>query len=75
MADAPVGRRIVLGMLGVGAVGVTFGARAANAIAQLMAPIEEHDPTGLTSLIPAAGGFRYYSITGSEPLRTPRITG
>jgi DMSO/TMAO reductase YedYZ molybdopterin-dependent catalytic subunit len=72
MADAPVGRRIVLGMLGLGGLGVAFGARAANAIAQLMAPIEEHDPTGLTGLIPAAGGFRYYSISGSEPLRTPQ---
>lgn len=72
MADAPVGRRIVVGMLGLGAVGVAFGAHAADAISRLMAPIEEHDPTGLTSLIPAAGGFRYYSITGSEPLRTPR---
>jgi len=67
-----VGRRIVLGMLGLGVLGVAFGARAANAIATLMAPVEEHDPTGLTSLIPAAGGFRYYSISGSEPLRTRR---
>lgn len=72
MADAPVGRRIVLAMLGLGAAGVALGARATNAISRLMAPLEERDPTGLTSLIPAAGGFRYYSISGSEPLRTPR---
>jgi DMSO/TMAO reductase YedYZ molybdopterin-dependent catalytic subunit len=72
MADAPVGRRIVVGMLGLGVLGVAFGARAANGIAQLMAPIEERDPTGLTGLIPAAGGFRYYSISGGEPLRTPQ---
>jgi DMSO/TMAO reductase YedYZ molybdopterin-dependent catalytic subunit len=70
MADAPVGRRIVLGMIGLGGLGVAFGARAANAIGQLMAPIQERDPTGLSSLIPAAGGFRYYSISGGEPLRT-----
>jgi DMSO/TMAO reductase YedYZ molybdopterin-dependent catalytic subunit len=70
MADAPVGRRIVLGMIGLGGLGVAFGARAANAIAQLMAPIQERDPTGLSSLIPAAGGFRYYSISGGEPMRT-----
>jgi DMSO/TMAO reductase YedYZ molybdopterin-dependent catalytic subunit len=70
MPDSPVGRRIVLGMLGLGGLGVAFGAHAANAISQFMAPIEEHDPTGLTSLIPAAGGFRYYSISGSEPSLT-----
>ncbi len=72
MADAPVGRRIVVGLLGLGVLGVAFGARAANGIAELMAPIEERDPTGLTGLIPAAGGFRYYSISGGEPLRTPQ---
>jgi DMSO/TMAO reductase YedYZ molybdopterin-dependent catalytic subunit len=72
MADAPVGRRIVLGMLGLGAVGVTFGSRVSNAISSFMAPVEERDPTGLTSLLPAAGGFRYYSITGGEPERTPQ---
>jgi DMSO/TMAO reductase YedYZ molybdopterin-dependent catalytic subunit len=71
MKDAPVGRRIVLAMLGLGGLGVAFGGRAANAIAALMAPVEERDPTGLTGLIPAAGGFRYYSISGGEPLRTP----
>jgi DMSO/TMAO reductase YedYZ molybdopterin-dependent catalytic subunit len=72
VADAPVGRRIVLAMVGLGVAGVAVGARATNAISRLMAPVEERDPTGLTSLIPAAGGFRYYSISGGEPLRTPR---
>jgi DMSO/TMAO reductase YedYZ molybdopterin-dependent catalytic subunit len=70
MTDAPVGRRIVLGMLGLGVAGVAFGARATDEISTLMAPIELHDPTGLSGLIPAAGGWRYYSVAGSEPLRT-----
>jgi DMSO/TMAO reductase YedYZ molybdopterin-dependent catalytic subunit len=70
MTDAPVGRRIVLGMLGLGVAGVAFGARATDGISALMAPIELHDPTGLSGLIPAAGGWRYYSVAGSEPLRT-----
>jgi DMSO/TMAO reductase YedYZ molybdopterin-dependent catalytic subunit len=72
MADPPVGRRIVAAMLGLGVVGVVFGARASDAIGRLMAPLEERDPTGLTSLIPAAGGFRYYSIAGREPARSQR---
>jgi DMSO/TMAO reductase YedYZ molybdopterin-dependent catalytic subunit len=70
MSDAPVGRRIVLGMLGLGAVGVAAGAQITSAISRVMAPIEEHDPTGLSSLVPAAGGWRYYSVAGNEPSRT-----
>jgi DMSO/TMAO reductase YedYZ molybdopterin-dependent catalytic subunit len=70
MSDAPVGRRVVLGMLGLGAVGVAAGAQITSAISRVMAPIEEHDPTGLSSLVPAAGGWRYYSVAGTEPSRT-----
>src|SRR5205807_5625359 len=33
-------------------------------------PIEAADKTGLTSLIPAAGGFRIYSVVGSVPHRS-----
>src|SRR5690242_19442463 len=29
-----------------------------------------HDPTGLSDLIPAAGRFRIYSVTGSLPHRS-----
>lgn len=70
MSEAPVGRRVVLGMLGLGAVGVVAGGRITAAVSRLMAPVEEHDPTGLSSLVPAAGGWRYYSVAGGEPLRT-----
>jgi DMSO/TMAO reductase YedYZ molybdopterin-dependent catalytic subunit len=70
VSDTPVGRRIVLGMLGFGAVGVVAGSRITGAISRLMAPIEEHDPTGLSGLVPAAGGWRYYSVAGAEPMRT-----
>ncbi len=62
----------MLGMLGVGAAGVALGSHVSDAISRVMAPIEERDPTGLSSLLPAAGGFRYYSISGSEPMRTPQ---
>jgi DMSO/TMAO reductase YedYZ molybdopterin-dependent catalytic subunit len=63
----PVGRRVILGMLGLGAVGIVAGARVQNALNTVLAPIEAADPTGLTQLIPAAGGFRIYSVTGSLP--------
>ncbi|MER7754202.1 molybdopterin-dependent oxidoreductase [Kitasatospora sp. NPDC097643] len=62
----PVGRRVVLGLLGLGALGVAAGPylqRAQEAVAG-------KDPTGLTGLLPGGGGFRYYSVASSVPERT-----
>ena len=61
----PVGRRVVLGMLGLGAVGVVAGGTLSRAVSA----VSRHDPTGLSQLLPG-GGWRYYSITIREPLRT-----
>src|SRR6185312_6993927 len=33
----------------------------------VLAKASEHDPTGLSGLLPNPGGFRYYSIVGSVP--------
>jgi DMSO/TMAO reductase YedYZ molybdopterin-dependent catalytic subunit len=66
----PVGRRIVLGMLGLGVVGVAFGDKLQDIESAFLRPVEERDPTGLTSLIPAGNTFRFYSITADEPQRT-----
>ncbi len=68
----PVGRRIVLGLLAIGAVGVVGGNKVQNQLSQLLQPIEEHDPTGLVSLFPLGATFRYYSVAGSVP--TPSAT-
>jgi DMSO/TMAO reductase YedYZ molybdopterin-dependent catalytic subunit len=54
-------------MLGAGAIGVVAGGRIQNGLNAVLAPIEAADPTGLSQLIPAAGGFRIYSVTGSLP--------
>jgi DMSO/TMAO reductase YedYZ molybdopterin-dependent catalytic subunit len=73
-ADAvgtPIGRRVVLGMLGFGVAGVLGGARVQDALNRVLNPLEAADPTGLTQLIPAAGGFRIYSVTGSLPSSSP----
>jgi DMSO/TMAO reductase YedYZ molybdopterin-dependent catalytic subunit len=59
----PVGRRVVLGMLGLGVAGILGGKTVANGFSVLAA----HDPTGLTSLLPGVEGFRYYSIVASNP--------
>jgi DMSO/TMAO reductase YedYZ molybdopterin-dependent catalytic subunit len=57
-------------MLGAGALGVVGGARVQGWLSRTLAPIEAADPTGLTGLIPAAGGFRIYSVVGSVPHRS-----
>ncbi|MBB6629483.1 molybdopterin-dependent oxidoreductase [Nocardioides sp. KIGAM211] len=66
---APVGRRVVLGLLGLGAAGVLGGRTVPDALSRALAPVQLHDPTGLTSLVPLGDAFRYYSVTGGV---TPR---
>ena len=63
---APVGRRIVLGMVGLGAVGIAFGRPASEAVSQTVASTAP----GLASVIPAAGGFRIYSVVSTDPVIT-----
>jgi DMSO/TMAO reductase YedYZ molybdopterin-dependent catalytic subunit len=64
----PVGRRLFLGLLGLGTVGVLTGARVSNWYQQLA----KSDPTGLTALLPGGGGWRYYTVTGGYPQRAAR---
>jgi len=65
----PVGRRLVLGLLGLGTLGIVTGTRAQSAVSSFLAPIQLRDPIGLTSLLPVGNTFRYYSVTGSVPTR------
>ncbi len=60
----PVGRRVVLGMIGLGAVGVLTGKHVQDAISSAASK----DPTGLSSLLPGVEGFRYYSVVSSDPV-------
>jgi DMSO/TMAO reductase YedYZ molybdopterin-dependent catalytic subunit len=64
-AGAPVGRRLILGLLGLGALGTLTGQRVQNTLARVIGPVADHDPTGLLELIPLGDTFRYYSVTGS----------
>jgi DMSO/TMAO reductase YedYZ molybdopterin-dependent catalytic subunit len=63
MEGTPVGRRVVLGMLGTGAAGVLFGSKAADLLERVVAPIASRDGTGFLSLFPV-GRFRIYTVTG-----------
>ncbi len=57
----PVGRRVVLGLLGLAGVGIVLGSRVGSGLSA----IAERDPTGLTGLIPGSGRFRFYSVVSS----------
>ncbi len=66
---APVGRRVVLGMFGLGAVGILFGAKAQDLLERTVSPLLSRDGTGLSSLLPV-GRFRIYTVTGDLPSRS-----
>jgi DMSO/TMAO reductase YedYZ molybdopterin-dependent catalytic subunit len=59
----PVGRRLVLGMLGTGVAGVLFGSKAADLMERVIAPLASRDGSGFLSLFPV-GRFRIYTVTG-----------
>jgi hypothetical protein len=63
---SPIGRRVFLGILGVGAVGVLWGAKAQDWLESAVAPIVAKDGTGLSAFLPI-GRFRIYTVTGELP--------
>ncbi|WP_407987276.1 molybdopterin-dependent oxidoreductase [Kitasatospora sp. CMC57] len=65
-SGVPVGRRVVLAMLGLGAAGVAAGPFLQRGVEA----VTSKDPTGLTGLLPGGGGFRYYSVVSSVTPRT-----
>ena len=66
----PVGRRVVLGVTALGALGVAFGAQIENSLNGVLAAISSKDPTGLTGLLPGGGGFQFYNVASSLPYRS-----
>jgi DMSO/TMAO reductase YedYZ molybdopterin-dependent catalytic subunit len=78
-AGTPVGRRVFLGLVGVGLAGVLLGARVQDWLEREVGPLIAKDGTGLASLLPI-GRFRIYTVTGSLPSRSRdryrlRVTG
>jgi DMSO/TMAO reductase YedYZ molybdopterin-dependent catalytic subunit len=66
---APVGRRVFLGLVAVGAAGVLLGARVQDWLEREVGPLISKDGTGLASLLPI-GRFRIYTVTGDLPSRS-----
>jgi DMSO/TMAO reductase YedYZ molybdopterin-dependent catalytic subunit len=69
-AGKPVGRRVVLGVLALGGIGVLTGSWIQSGLTAVLGPIEYRDPTGLIAELPLGDTFRIYSVTGSVPTRT-----
>jgi DMSO/TMAO reductase YedYZ molybdopterin-dependent catalytic subunit len=67
-AGSPIGRRVFLGLVGLGGLGVVGGAKVQNWLERSTAGVLAKDPTGLLSLLPL-GRFRFYTITGNFPHR------
>ena len=63
----PIGRRVLLGTLGLGALGVVAAPVLQRGLEAFLGEAADKDPTGLTGLLPNGGGFRYYSVTSSVP--------
>ncbi len=63
----PVGRRVVLGVVGLGVVGVATG----RVLSQGVSDVVASTAPGLASVIPAAGGFRIYTVTDGYPEIAP----
>ncbi|MFC5803623.1 molybdopterin-dependent oxidoreductase [Streptomyces formicae] len=65
----PVGRRLVLTVLGLGAAGVATAPYLQRGLEAFLGSVADKDPTQLTGLLPNGGGFRYYSVAASVPHR------
>jgi DMSO/TMAO reductase YedYZ molybdopterin-dependent catalytic subunit len=60
---SPVGRRLFLGMVGLGAVGIVTGSRIESAVNDLLAPVQRDVPASLGDLIPGGGQWQIYNAS------------
>src|ERR1700749_4111644 len=60
----PIGRRAVLSILGLGALGTLFGSHVQSGISNLLKSVHAG---GVASLLPGGGQFTIYTITNGYP--------
>jgi DMSO/TMAO reductase YedYZ molybdopterin-dependent catalytic subunit len=58
----PIGRRVVLSILGLGAIGVAAGSRLQDGLDAILRPLQS-----VSSVLPGGGGFTIYTVTGGFP--------
>jgi DMSO/TMAO reductase YedYZ molybdopterin-dependent catalytic subunit len=68
VGERTIGRRVFLGLVGLGAAGIVVGARVQNWLEEVVGPFLSKDGTGLSALLPV-GRFRIYTVTGDLPGR------
>lgn len=66
--STPIGRRVFLGIIGVGAIGTIFGEPLQRLVGAVTAPFTNSSGSGLAALIPGANRFRLYTVTGHYPV-------
>lgn len=68
----PVGRRVLLGMIGLGALGVVFGAPVDQFVGDVLQPLTSSTGTsGLAELLPGSDYFQLYTVTDGFPEPPP----
>ena len=75
--EKPIGRRAVLGILGLGGLGIAFGEHVQNGISDLLAPLRGTGLAGLVTVILARryGPHLLRAIRNPEPTRALDSTG
>jgi DMSO/TMAO reductase YedYZ molybdopterin-dependent catalytic subunit len=66
IAGPPVGRRLFLGLVGLGAGAVLAGGPLSRRLSAAQRWLSARDDTGLSGLFPG-GGWRYYTVTSGYP--------
>jgi DMSO/TMAO reductase YedYZ molybdopterin-dependent catalytic subunit len=61
-APVAIGRRVFLGIAGLGVLGVVFGSSVQRFVGETLGPA-----TGLGSILPGGDGFRIYSVSSTLP--------
>ena len=67
----PVGRRLFLGMVGLGGLGVVVGATVQRGVGAALRTVVPASGGGVGGLIPGAETFRIYTVTDGYPPMSP----
>jgi DMSO/TMAO reductase YedYZ molybdopterin-dependent catalytic subunit len=61
--DSPIGRRLFLAMVGLGALGIVAGSRVESAVSDVLSPIQRDVPGALSDLIPGGDQWQIYNAS------------
>ncbi|MHB8293296.1 MAG: molybdopterin-dependent oxidoreductase [Acidimicrobiales bacterium] len=67
-AGKPIGRRVFFAVLGLGAAGIAVGGDLQRGITKALSSVPS---AGVAGLVPGAGGFEIYTVSGGYPVPPP----